>query len=179
MLLYIDIMRVKGLQAVLLGFGAIIVFLLIDFRSIRNTLLGLIPLIMGATWMVGLMALFGIKFNFTNFMALPLIIGIGIDDGVHILHRYKIEGPGKIPVLLRFTGRAILLTSLTTMIGFGSWGLASHRGIASMGQVLFLGVGSCFISSAVVLPALLCIIDTVFPSTNKKNKKIKNEAIGV
>jgi predicted RND superfamily exporter protein len=105
-------------------------------------------------------------------MALPLIIGIGIDDSVHIIHRYKIEGPGKIPTILRFTGRAILLTSLTTMIGFGSWGLASHRGIASMGQVLFLGVGSCFLSSSIVLPALMFIIDKIFPpkKTQKKNE---------
>ena len=81
------------------------------------------------------MALTGMKFNFTNFMALPLIIGIGIDDGVHMLHRYRIEGRGSIPIVVKYTGRAILLTSLTTMIGFGSMGLASHKGMASMGQV--------------------------------------------
>lgn len=172
MLLYINIMKEKGSQAVLLGLCAIIVFLIIDFKSIRNTILALISLIMGATWMVGLMAVFGIKFNVVNFMALPLIIGIGIDDSVHIIHRYKIEGPGKIPTIMRFTGRAILLTSLTTMIGFGSWGLATHRGIASMGQVLFLGVGSCFLSSSIVLPALMCVIDTILPpkKTPKKNE---------
>jgi hypothetical protein len=172
MLLYIEIMKEKGLQAVLLGLCAIVVFLMLDFQSIRNTALAVISLLMGATWMVGFMAVFGIKFNFINFMALPLIIGIGIDDSVHIIHRYKIEGPGKIPTILRFTGRAILLTSLTTMIGFGSWGLASHRGIASMGQVLFLGVGSCFLSSSIVLPALMFIIDKIFPpkKTQKKNE---------
>jgi predicted RND superfamily exporter protein len=118
--------------------------------------------------MVGFMALFGIKFNYSNFMALPLIIGIGIDDGVHILHRYKIEGRNSIPTVIHFTGRAILLTSLTTMIGFGSMGLASHRGIASMGQVLFLGVGCCFLSSAYLLPAIITVFEKIFKNGKKE-----------
>ena len=167
MLIYIELTQKKGLQAVILGAIAIVIFLLIDFRSIRYTLFGVIALVMGATWMVGLMSVFGIKFNFANFMALPLIIGIGIDDGVHILHRYRIEGSKGVSIVLRFTGRAILLTSLTTMIGFGSWGLASHRGMASMGQVLFLGVGSCFISSAIILPAIIYVFDKILPEKRK------------
>lgn len=174
MLLYIDLTKEKGLQAMLLGALAIVVFLLIDFRSIRYTIFGVLSLGMGAVWMVGLMAVFGIKFNYTNFMALPLIIGIGIDDSVHILHRYKIEGSSRVSKVLRYTGRAILLTSLTTMIGFGSWGLASHRGIASMGQVLFLGVGTCFISSVFILPALIVVVDKILPG--KKNKKSGQES---
>ena len=152
-------MKEKGRIAIIMGAVAIILFLLIDFRSFKYTLLATIPLAVGAFWMVGLMASLGMKFNFANFMCLPLILGIGIDDGVHILHRYRREGPLSIPLVLKYTGRAILLTSLTTMIGFGSMGLASHRGTASMGQVLFLGVGACFLSSAFVLPSIITIWD--------------------
>ena len=101
------------------------------------------------------------KLNYMNFMALPLILGIGIDDGVHILHRYHLEGKGSVPLILKYTGRAILLTSLTTMIGFGSMAFATMRGTASMGLVLVLGVGSCFLSSAFVLPALIAIYEKV------------------
>lgn len=162
MMIMIDYMKTKGAQAVMIGAIAVLLILLIDFRSIKFTILALIPLAIGAIWMVGMMALFGMKYNMANFMALPLIIGIGIDDGVHILHRYFIEGRRSMPKVLKFTGRAILLTSLTTMIGFGSMGLASHRGIASMGIILFMGVGACFVSSAFVLPSFITIMEKVF-----------------
>lgn len=161
-LLLIDLMKDKGRKAIIMGTIAIIIFLLFDFRSFKYTLFALIPLGAGTVWMLGLMALFDIKFSIMNFMCLPLILGIGIDDGVHILHRYKKEGPGSTPTVLKYTGRAILLTSLTTMIGFGSMGLATHRGVASMGQVLFLGVGACFISSAYLLPAIITIWEKIF-----------------
>ncbi|MBF0430071.1 MAG: MMPL family transporter [Fibrobacteria bacterium] len=167
-LLFIDLVKEKGGMAILMGAIAILIFLLLDFHSLKYTMFAAIPLFVGAMWMVGFMALFGIKFNYSNFMALPLIIGIGIDDGVHILHRYKLEGKFAIPTVLRYTGRAILLTTLTTIIGFGSMGLASHRGIASMGQVLVLGVGSCFLSSAYVLPSIITIFDNIFSKRSKK-----------
>ena len=167
MLLFIDLIKEKGRIAIIIGAIAILVFLLIDFRSFKYTILAVIPLAAGAVWMVGLMAAFGMKFNFVNFMCLPLILGIGIDDGVHVLHRYSKEGKGSVPLLLKYTGRAILLTSLTTMIGFGSMGLASHRGTASMGQVLFLGVGACFVSSAYMLPAIITLWEKLFPGKSK------------
>ncbi len=88
-------------------------------------------------------------------MAVPLIIGVGIDNGVHVVHRLLYEGQEGMSVVLRHTGRAILIASLTTMIGFGSLALASHRGMSSLGVVLLLGVGSCLLTSLVVLPNLL------------------------
>ena len=101
------------------------------------------------------MRLFDIPFNFANLVAVPLIIGVGIDNGVHVIHRIRLEGRQGMDVVLRHTGRAILIASLTTMIGFGSLALASHRGMASLGAVLLLGVGSCLITSTVVLPNVL------------------------
>jgi predicted RND superfamily exporter protein len=169
MLVFIDMMKEKGRIAVVAAAIAILLILLLDFQSIAYTLLAAIPLAAGAIWMAGMMALFGIKFNIVNFMVLPLILGIGIDDGVHILHRYRIEGRLSIPLVVRYTGRAILLTSLTTMIAFGSMGLASMKGTASMGQVLFLGVGACFISSAYTLTALITIIEKIIPLKTDKN----------
>lgn len=167
MMLMMNLMAEKGRDAVIIGAIAIFIFLLIDFRSLKYTLLAMVPLAVGAVWMLGLMALSGMKLSMMNFVALPLIIGIGIDDGVHMLHRYHIEGRNSVPILLRFTGRAILLTSLTTMIGFGSMGLASHAGIAMFGLTLFFGVGACFVSSAFVLPAVITLIEKF---TAKKDK---------
>ncbi|MBD3243426.1 MAG: MMPL family transporter, partial [Chitinivibrionales bacterium] len=159
--LMIDMVMEKGRMAVILGASVIVLFLLADFRSFKDTILAVIPLVIGTVWMLGLMSLAGVKLSMVSFMALPLIIGIGIDDGVHILHRYRVEGRGSVPLVIKFTGRAILLTSLTTMIGFGSMALGVHRGLAALGLTLFLGVGACFVSSAFVLPALLTLAEAV------------------
>ncbi|MCD6506730.1 MMPL family transporter [Candidatus Poribacteria bacterium] len=93
----------------------------------------------------------GMKLNFTNLIAFPLIIGIGIDDGVHLIHRYRMEGWQRIGTVFANTGKAILLTSLTTMIGFGSLMFMTHRGMASMGTVLVIGIGSCLITTVLIL----------------------------
>ncbi|MBD3319674.1 MAG: MMPL family transporter, partial [Chitinivibrionales bacterium] len=159
--LMMNMMAEKGRIAIVSGAVAILILLLLDFRSLTYMIFAAIPLTVGTAWMVGVMAAVGMKLSMVNFMALPLIIGIGIDDGVHILHRYRIEGRGSIPLVLKYTGRAILLTSLTTMFGFGSMGLASHRGIAGLGQTLFFGVGACFLSSVFVLPAVITVWERV------------------
>ncbi|MDH3627941.1 MAG: MMPL family transporter [Acidobacteriota bacterium] len=139
------------------GIGAFLVAIIlwIDFRNLTLAALALLPLGMGVVWMLGFMRIFGLQFNFANLVAVPLIIGVGIDNGVHVIHRTRLEGAAGMEMVLRHTGRAILIASLTTMIGFGSLALASHRGIASLGLVLLLGVGSCLITSTIVLPNLL------------------------
>ena len=142
-------------RAVALGAVLVALILMLDFRSVRDAGLALLPLGMGVIWMMGAMRLFEIPFNFANLVAVPLIIGVGIDNGVHVIHRVRLEGREGMSVVLRHTGRAILIASLTTMIGFGSLALASHRGLASLGAVLLLGVGSCLVTSTVVLPNLL------------------------
>ncbi|MDG5816549.1 MMPL family transporter [Chitinispirillales bacterium ANBcel5] len=175
--LMMDLMAEKGRDAVIIGSIAILLFLLIDFRSLKFTLLASVPLAVGAVFMVGMMAVTGMKLSIMNFVALPLIIGIGIDDGVHMLHRYRIEGRASVPLVLKTTGRAILLTSLTTMIGFGSMGLASHVGIAMFGLTLFYGVAACFISSAYVLPAVITIGESLSTKKPGKNKTITNDSV--
>jgi predicted RND superfamily exporter protein len=141
--------------AVALGSALVLLILLIDYRDFRDVAFAAIPLAMGVVWMMGFMGLAGLSFNFANLVAVPLIIGVGIDNGVHVVHRVRLEGREGMTVVARHTGRAILIASLTTMIGFGSLGLASHQGLASLGKVLLLGVGSCLVTSTLVLPNIL------------------------
>jgi hopanoid biosynthesis associated RND transporter like protein HpnN len=148
-------------RAVAVGALLVALVLLIDFRNFREALLAMLPLGMGVVWMIGAMRILQIPFNFANLVAVPLIIGIGIDNGVHVIHRIRLEGRSGMSVVLRHTGRAIVIASLTTMIGFGSLALASHRGLASLGLVLLLGVGACLITSTVVLPNLLVVLGQV------------------
>lgn len=148
-----------GKFTTLLALAVIFLILLLDFRRLRRTVLALVPLVIGAVWMVGVMEVSGLQLTMLNVIAIPLIIGIGIDDGVHILHRYQIEGRYQHEKVFASTGRAILLTSLTTMLGFGSLVFASYRGLGSMGSALFIGVGTCFLASVLVLPAIFGVIE--------------------
>ncbi len=148
-----DIMSKDGKKATYLAIIAVFLVLLLDFRSLKYALVGMVPLIFGAIWMTGLMEVSGLKFTMMNILAVPLIIGIGIDDGVHILHRWKIEK--NLDIVYRSTGKAILLTSLTTMLGFGSLWFATYRGLGSMGIALFIGVGTCFLATLFIIPAIL------------------------
>jgi len=133
----------------------LVLMLLIDFRSPRFTLLALAPLALGMAFMWGGISLLGLSYNFVNIIAFPLIIGIGVASGVHILHRYRQEGEQDVAPVVRFTGMAIFLSAATTMVGFGSLALAQHRGAASLGLVLLLGVGSCLLTATLFLPAVL------------------------
>ena len=112
--------------------------------------------------MVGIMKSFGLLLDFVNLMGIPMIVGIGIDDGVHILHRYKYEGFDKTPLVLRSTGKAIMLTSLTTMAGFGTLMFGGFPGYQSLGTLLAVGVASCFITTVLFIPAIIGL--------SKKNK---------
>ncbi|UCG29970.1 MAG: MMPL family transporter [candidate division WOR-3 bacterium] len=144
-----------GLLATVLTVIIVILLLWIDFRSLRFALLGVIPLITGGIWMLGIMKTFGIMLTMLNVMAIPMIVGIGIDDGVHVLHRYMFEGLRKTPIVLRSTGKAVMLTSLTTMAGFGSLMTASYRGWAGFGALLVTGVGACFVTTILFIPAII------------------------
>lgn len=140
-----------------IGAGAVLVvlILLIDYRSLRHAALAILPLGLGMIWMLGGMRLIGLQFNFANLVVVPLIIGVGIDNGVHLVHRMRHEGDRGMTMVLRHTGRAIIIAGLTTMTGFGSMALASHQGMASLGLSLLIGVGACVMTAIVVLPNLL------------------------
>lgn len=154
----IDLIGEDGRRAAALALAVVFVLLWIDFRQLKLALLAMLPLVAGAVWMVGLMSVFGIPLTFVNVMGIPMIIGIGIDDGVHLLHRYRVEGWGRARTVMQSTGRAILLTSLTTIAGFGSLMIAKYRGFGSLSTLLVLGVAACFITTVIFLPALVSMI---------------------
>ena len=138
----------------------IIVFLLlwIDFGKAGYAVLAMIPLGLGIIWMVGLMYLTRQQFNVMNMMGLPMILGIGIDDGVHVIHRWISEGKKNIFTVFSSTGKAILLTSLTTMLAFGSLMFSIYRGFGQLGAALFVGVAACFLTTVLLLPGIMGFI---------------------
>ncbi len=141
-------------QCSLLVFGAIVVLMFLDFRKATPMLLALLSVVVGVIWMLGIMDLVGWRYNPINIMAVPLMLGIGIDNGVHIVHRFR-EGGCDVRKTLATSGRAIAVSSLTTIAGFACVLFSTHRGLISLGQLMVLGVGACLIASLTVLPAVL------------------------
>jgi predicted RND superfamily exporter protein len=107
----------------------------------------------------------GVPVNLANIMTLPLVIGIGVTNGIHILNRYAEEGTPNI--LSRSTGKAVLVSGLTAIAGFGSLMLAQHRGIRSLGFVMSVGIAMCMIAALTLLPALLNLIPRWYPLIKK------------
>jgi predicted RND superfamily exporter protein len=149
--------RAEGKMAVIYALIAIFVLLLVDFRSIKYTLLAMMPLGFASLWLVGGYGFLRAPFTLMNVMAIPLILGIGIDDGVHLIHRYRRDSRLSMGEVLGYVGRAIFLTTATTMLAFGSLNFSHMQGNMRIGRILFFGVGLCFIMTVILLPALLRI----------------------
>ena len=130
--------------------------LVLDPRAVRDTLFALLPPLVGGVVMLGGMQWLEVPLNPANLIVLPLVLGIGVDDGVHVLHDFR-SRQGRY-VMSPSTIHGVLLTSLTSMVGFGTLMIASHRGLSSLGLVLLLGVGSCLLVALVPLPAVLNLV---------------------
>jgi hypothetical protein len=154
------------LWAGLYAFCAIVVVLLNDFRNIGHTLVALAPLAMGVTLALGIMGLVGLPLNPANMIALPLILGVGVDNGVHLLHDFlAVKREGR-RILSRAIGRGVLVKAMTAMIGFGTLMISSQRGLAGLGLCLTLGMGCCMATALVFLPAVLGTCTEEIPSSN-------------
>lgn len=148
-----------GKNAAFLTIFVVFLLLWLDFRSFKYAIIAMLPLLAGVIWMVGLMYLVGMQLTVVNVMALPMILGIGIDDGVHIVHRWRIEGSKKIRQIFASTGKAIFLTSITTMLAFGSLVFSIWRGFSSLGGAMFIGVGACFLSTVIILSGIIGFLE--------------------
>jgi hypothetical protein len=150
---YVNLLRTSYQEAALYALGAVLVMIFLHFRSVVATLLTLIPLAVGCIWTLGWMPIHALQFNPANIIALPLTVGIGIAFGVYLVDRFRETGVAGS--FCNSTGRAILLSALTTMIGFGSLIPGNHQGIATLGTLMTGGVGYCLLSALIVLPPIL------------------------
>ncbi len=148
-----------GRNAALLTIIVVFLLLWLDFGGIKYSIIAMIPLVAGFIWMIGLMKLLGMQLTILNGMGLPMIIGIGIDYGVHIVHRWRIEGSNKVNKIFASTGKAILLSAITTMLAFGSLIFSIWRGFGSLGAAMFIGVGACFLSTVIILPGIIGFLE--------------------
>jgi hypothetical protein len=90
---------------------------------------------------------------------IPSVLGLGIDNAVHLQHRYSAEGRGSVALVLATSGAAAMLATATTAIGFGAAIVARHVGIETMGMTALVGFGSVFVATTVAFPALLRLLE--------------------
>jgi len=119
-------------------------------------LFSLLPVALGTVWTAGIMGTLELPLNPANIMTLPLVVGIGVTNGIHLLNRFVEEGTPSL--VTKSTGKAVIVSGLTTIAGFASLSLGQHQGIQSLGQVMSLGVASCMMGALTVLPALLAAL---------------------
>ncbi len=141
------------------GLALLIVFGLVwlDFQKLHDALLCLVPVTVGFSLTFAAMRFVGMQINPANIIVLPLMFGIGVDCGVHVLHRFRQHPDESPPGLTGGTGKGITITSLTTMIGFACMMLAEHRGIRSLGFALSVGVLLTMFACWTVMPAWLTL----------------------
>lgn len=136
------------------AFFLVLLIALLFFRKIFLSALSLLAAVVGLVWTLGLMKLAGIELNLITVLVAPLVLGLGIDDALHVLNRYR-ENPEDIAETVRTVSGAVLMTTATTMIGFGSLAFADIPSLRSLGITVSIGMACCAITSLVLLPALL------------------------
>ncbi|MDD5262986.1 MAG: MMPL family transporter [Methylacidiphilales bacterium] len=154
---YITVLKDSYVNAAVLALLAIVVMVSIHFRHAGRVLLSLLPLGIGIIWTAGIMGLAGLQFNPANIITLPLVIGIGVAYGVYVVDRHEEEG--RCSLFGSSTGKAILLSALATMIGFGSMMIGDYKGLVSLGLVMSIGIFCVFSASVLVLPQILFLMD--------------------
>jgi len=138
---------------------AVLLILIIGFRNARQVCLVSGSLVVGVAWMLGWMVAADLEINVFNQAILATIIGLGIDNAVHIQIRYKEEGEGALSKVLATTGSASFLASATTAIGFGAAVTAHHYGVQSMGWLAVVGLTCTFVASTIFFPSLLRVLE--------------------
>lgn len=144
-------------RAVLLAVIGISLVLLLRLRSLTLTALVLVPLALGGVATGAFMVLVDMPLNFANVIALPLLLGVGVDNGIHMVHRREHGMPAHGNLLETTTARAVLFSALTTLCSFGNLAISSHPGMASMGIVLTVGVVLMLGCTLILLPAFFGI----------------------
>ncbi|HWR96953.1 MAG TPA: MMPL family transporter [Candidatus Methanoperedens sp.] len=153
------LMRKESPVMVLLSAAGLLLLVPLAFRQLWLSVLALTPLTVGVFWMLAINASWDMGFNFYNLVVLPTVLGMGEDAGVHLVHRWVEEGPGSVTRVMGSTGEAVMLCAFTGMLGFSGMLTSFHPGLRSMGVLAVTGLGATLITSLVLLPAVLQLID--------------------
>ncbi len=138
---------------------AITVITFLVFRSIRLTAFVLLPLFLAGLLTGASTVISGIPFNFANIIAIPLLLGLGVDSSIHVVHRLRHMAPDDRNILETSTARGVFFSSLTTAVSFTSLAFISHAGTASLGQLLTIAIAVTLVCTLIILPAFAVKFD--------------------
>jgi predicted RND superfamily exporter protein len=169
------LINLDSLIAILASFLTSFLLVWLDLRNLRLALMSLWPLLSGMLGMALVLVVFDVRLNIFNMVVLPSLLGIGIDAGVHLLHRYRERVSLGIRGVLHELRGVIVVASVTTLVSFASMFFADHRGIRSVGEVAVIGLFACFFGSLVFLPALMQVLFDRYPLTEEELLSEKNE----
>jgi len=151
-------MKADAVKAIALVTLTTALMIFIFIKSVEGTLVVLVPPLIGIGVTLGIMGAFGPPLSIMNMVILPSLVGISVDNGIHIFHRFVQEGTSaNIAEIMQTTGRAAVLTTLTTLIGFGGMITASMGGLRSMALLAIIGFLSCLIMTWFLLPVALTL----------------------
>ena len=142
------------LLATLYALLAISLFMLIELKSVSDTILVLLPLALSLLITCAASAVLDIPFNFANVIVIPLLLGSGV-EGIYLIHRFRTDPPPSGNMLETSTARALFFSTLTTILSFSTLSFSPHQGMASMGKLLTICIASLMITTLIFLPALL------------------------
>jgi predicted RND superfamily exporter protein len=166
-----EYLRVSYLHAAGWAFLAIVVLIFLHFQSFKYLLLTLAPLVLAVLWRTGAMVWLGLDFNPANIVTLPLIIGIDVAFGVYIIDRYREDG--RLSIFAGSTGKAIIMSSLTSLFGFSSLLISDYTGMFSLGELMSLGIAIGLVTAIFFLPQLLALIHPTVPKDEAKPEPAK------
>jgi len=146
--------------------AGILLIVYLCFRNLRVSLIVLIPILFGVVATFGLLLLVHHHFSFTSITAIPLIIGIGIDNGIHLVRRYQESEHNEILTVAKASGAAIIQSNLTTMVGFGALMTSSFAPLVEMGLVTTLGVALALAGGLLLIPAVILLGERRRTATN-------------
>ncbi len=158
----IEVIWTDGPKAIVASFCATLVLVLLGFRRLRERVLTMLALLFGIAWMGAWMAVAGMRLNFLNFVAFPITFGNGVDYGVNVMRRYAQEpdaGIAAVRASVEDTGGAVILCSLTTIIGYSSLYTSANLALNSFGAAMAISEITCLLSAVVAMPAALLLIE--------------------
>jgi len=151
---------VVALQQALSGaVVAVAILLIVLWRSLKDTLLVLAALLLASLMTAATTVAIDLPLNFADVIVLPLLLGIGVDSGIHLVQRHRTHGPSE-HMLRTSTARAVFFSAATTIISFGTLAFSSHRGVASLGLLLAFGLVYMLVANLIFLPAFITWIDS-------------------
>jgi uncharacterized protein len=143
--------------ASMVALAGVVAVVLSVLRAGRAAAYVIASLLVGVVWLAGATVGLGIKINFSNFIAFPITLGIGVDYAVNVMTRYVQDGERDVRGAVRATGGAVALCSLTTILGYSSLLLAKNRALFLFGLVAVMGEVACLTVAIVALPAWLVV----------------------